>query len=179
MSLLWLAVSVTASAAELFGTVVAVADGDTVTLLDASNLQHKVRLSGIDAPERRQAYGEKARQNLAANVHHKAVLVVWKKEDRYGRIVGRVLLASCAHSGCGYTIDAGLEQIRAGLAWHYKQYAHEQPIAERLRYAEAERQARVNRAGLWHEESPVPPWAFRRHADSGFSVYASASIERR
>ena len=93
MSLLLLAVSVTASAAELFGTVVAVADGDTVTLLDASNLQHKVRLSGIDAPERRQAYGERARQNLAANVHHKTVLVVWKKEDRYGRIVGRVLLA--------------------------------------------------------------------------------------
>ena len=168
--------SAAASAAELFGTVVAIADGDTVTLLDASNLQHRVRLSGIDAPERRQAYGERARQNLAASVHHKPVLVVWKKQDRYGRIVGRVLLAPCAHSGCGYTIDAGLEQIRAGLAWHYKQYAHEQAAAERLRYAEAEQQARLNRAGLWHDESPVPPWAFRRHAVSGFSEHASASI---
>ncbi|HUP93266.1 MAG TPA: thermonuclease family protein [Burkholderiales bacterium] len=148
-------------------------------MLDASNLQHKVRLSGIDAPERRQAYGERARQNLAANVHHKAVLVVWKKQDRYGRIVGRVLVGPCAHSGCSYTIDAGLEQIRAGLAWHYKQYAREQAVAERLRYAEAERQARSNRAGLWHDESPVPPWAFRRHAASGFSEHASASIERR
>jgi endonuclease YncB( thermonuclease family) len=173
------AVSVTASAADLFGTVVAVADGDTVTLLDASHLQHKVRLSGIDAPERRQAYGERARQNLAANIHHKPVLVVWRKQDRYGRIVGRVLLAPCAHSGCDYTIDAGLEQVKAGLAWHYKQYAHEQAAAERMRYAEAEQQARSNRTGLWHDESPVPPWAFRRHAASGFSEHASASIERR
>jgi endonuclease YncB( thermonuclease family) len=90
-----------------------------------------------------------------------------------------VLLTSCAHNRCTYAIDAGLEQVRAGLAWHYKQYAHEQAIEERLRYAEAERRARVNRAGLWHDESPVPPWAFRRHAASGISEHASAGIASR
>ena len=83
--------STTASPAQLFGKVVGVADGDTVTVLEESDQQHKVRLAGIDAPERRQAYGDRAKQHLSALVYGRAVVVVWDKRDRYGRIVGRVL----------------------------------------------------------------------------------------
>ena len=150
-----------APAAELFGTVVAVADGDTVTLLDNAHRRHHVRLSAIDAPERKQAYGDRAKRHLASLVFGKTVLVSWAKRDRYRRIVGRVLAGECMQSHCSYTIDVGLEQIKAGLAWHYKHYAREQPLAERTRYAAIELSARERREGLWEDTEPVPPWEFR------------------
>ena len=150
-----------APAAELLGTIIAVADGDTVTLLDGAHRQHRVRLSAIDAPERRQSYGERAKQHLASLVFGKTVRVSWEKRDRYRRIVGRVLAGECVESKCRYTIDVGLEQIKAGLAWHYKQYAVEQPPAERARYAAIELRARERREGLWNDPEPVPPWQFR------------------
>ena len=158
--LLLLALCNGAGAADLFGKVVGVADGDTITILDESHRQHRIRLSGIDAPERRQAYGDRAKQHLAALVADKAVHVSWDKRDRYGRIVGRVLLSVCERARCRYD-DAGLEQIRAGLAWHYRRYARDQPPAERVEYAAVEQQARDRREGLWREPDPVPPWAFR------------------
>lgn len=89
-------------------------------------------------------------------------MVVWSKRDRYGRIVGRVLLRQCTESECAYATDVGLEQVRAGLAWHYKQFANEQAAAERVRYAWHEREARAKREGLWKEPEPVPPWQFRK-----------------
>lgn len=174
--MLLLAVANAASAAELFGKVVAVADGDTLTLLDERNTQHKVRLSGIDAPERRQPYGERARQHLAALVHARSVLVVWTKRDRYGRILGRVLLRGCPRADCAYTVDAGLEQIKAGLAWHYRRYAHEQSSEDRSSYAAFEHLARLRREGLWQDGRAVPPWAFRRTVTGAGWPEASASI---
>jgi endonuclease YncB( thermonuclease family) len=149
-----------ASAAELFGKVVRVADGDTVTVLDQSSQQHRIRLSGIDAPERRQAYGDVATQHLSVLLADKPVRVVWEKRDRYGRIVGQVFSTVCDRSACRYE-DAGLEQIRAGFAWHYKRYAREQSPAERTAYAAMEQYARERRTGLWHEVEPMPPWDFR------------------
>ena len=157
---MFLAISSAASGAELVGRVVAVADGDTLTFLDESRERHRVRLSGIDAPERRQAFGERAKQHLAALVFGKPVRVVWEKKDRYARIVGRVFAAEC--EACPYTIDVGLEQIRAGLAWHYTQYSREQPALQRFQYAAFERRARERREGLWQEAQPVAPWDFRR-----------------
>jgi endonuclease YncB( thermonuclease family) len=171
--MLLLALAGQASAAELFGKVVAIADGDTVTVLDESFQQHKIRLSGIDAPERRQSYGERAKQHLFALAYHKAVRVVWMKRDRYRRIVGRVFVGDCGRFGCRYAQDAGLEQIKAGLAWHYKQYVRDQSPAERAAYAAFELQARKHREGLWQEAAPVPPWEFRsasissRHSPGG------------
>jgi endonuclease YncB( thermonuclease family) len=164
IALLLSLVAATAHAAELFGTVVAVADGDTVTLLDASRQQHRIRLSGIDAPERRQAYGERSKQHLAAIVFQKRARVVWDKRDRYGRIVGRVFAAECERGDCPYSVDAGVEQIRAGLAWHYKQYQRDQTPLERARYAALEEEARARGEGLWKDSQPVAPWNFRRHA---------------
>ena len=155
-----LALSPAAGAAEIVGQVVAVADGDTLTVLDASSERHRIRLSGIDAPEKRQAYGERSKQHLSALVYRKTVRVVWDKKDRYARIVGRVYAAEC-EAACPYNVDVGLEQIRAGLAWHYKQYAKEQPLRERERYAELEQHARERRSGLWGDVHPVAPWDFR------------------
>ena len=159
-----LAFSGTASAAHLFGKVVAVGDGDTLTLLDASRAQHKIRLAGIDAPERRQSYGQRAKQHLSALISGRWVLVEWAKRDRYGRIVGRVLSAECPRPDCPYTVDVGLEQMKAGLAWHYKHYQQEQAPHDRAHYAAVEQLARARSAGLWRELDPVPPWEFRNAA---------------
>lgn len=139
----------------LTGEVVALSDGDTVTVLDSAKTQHKVRLAGIDAPEKRQPFGERSKQNLAAMVFRKQVTVEWNKSDRYGRIVGKVLVERT---------DAGLAQLRAGMAWHYKQYAREQTPEDRAAYAGAEDAAQETHVGLWRDVAPVAPWDFRRRA---------------
>lgn len=133
--------------------VVGIADGDTVTVLDAFKVQHKIRLSGIDAPERSQPYGQVSRQHLARLVFGKTVTIETAKTDRYGRELGKVLVGH---------VDANLEQLRSGYAWHYRQYAHEQPVADREPYAQAEVDAREARRGLWRDTQPTPPWEFRR-----------------
>lgn len=148
-----LALSASPHAATLHGEVVALSDGDTLTVLDAHRQQHKIRLSGIDAPEKRQPYGDRSRQSLAALVFRRSVQVEWKKKDRYGRIVGKVIVNGD---------DVGLSQIRNGLAWHYKAYERDQLPADRHRYAVAEQAARVARLGLWQDTDPTPPWSFRR-----------------
>ena len=137
----------------LAGLVVGIADGDTLTLLDAEHVQHKIRLAGIDAPEKKQAFGNRSKQGLSGLVSSKKVAVEWNKVDRYGRIIGKVIIGN---------EDACLAQIRAGLAWHYKAYENEQSPVDRDRYARAERDARANKRGLWVELSPMPPWEFRR-----------------
>jgi endonuclease YncB( thermonuclease family) len=146
--------------------VVGVADGDTITVLDASNTQHKIRLAGIDAPESKQPYGQASRNHLAELVANKNVAVEWIKRDKYGRIVGKVMVASpdaCpdARPDCPKTLDACLAQVTSGLAWHFKRYESEQSEEDRHRYAFAETEARAKRAGLWKEPSPVPPWEWR------------------
>ena len=137
----------------LYGFVVGLSDGDTVTVLDSSKAQHKVRLGGIDAPEKKQAFGERSRQSLSDLVFHKQVEVEFSKTDRYGRIVGKVLVSN---------VDAGLEQVKRGLAWHYKAYEREQSPADRVLYAQAELDARKAQRGLWQETMPTPPWDFRK-----------------
>ncbi len=88
--------------------VVHVADGDTITVLDAGKVQHKVRLAGIDAPEKAQPFGQRSRESLADLVAGRTVIVETHKKDRYGRYVGKVILNSR---------DVNLEQIRRGMAW--------------------------------------------------------------
>ena len=159
-----LLVAAASPAAELRGSVVGVSDGDTITVLDGAHQPRKVRLAGIDAPEMRQPYGTRAKQHLAALVFGKPVVVVWHKHDRYGRIVGHVLLpvpGDCGRLDCARLEDAGLAQIESGLAWHYRRYQAEQTPAERGRYARAELEARTRREGLWNDTDPIPPWVFR------------------
>lgn len=142
----------TVSATDYIGRVVAISDGDTLTVLDAESRQHKVRLQGIDAPEKKQPYGQVSKQYLANLVFQRSVVVETHKLDRYKREIGTVKVGD---------IDANLEQVKAGLAWHYKQYEREQSSAERECYANAELEAREARRGLWRESNPMPPWEFR------------------
>lgn len=141
------------NAATLQGKVIGVADGDTVTLLDAQKNQHKIRLQGIDAPEKAQAFGNKSKQSLHEMVHGKEVTVDFQKKDKYGRTVGKVLVNNT---------DVCLEQVKRGMAWHYKQYANEQAPEDRDIYAQAELTARSQSLGLWKDKNSTPPWTFRQ-----------------
>ena len=141
------------NAATLQGKVVGVADGDTITVLDATNTQHKIRLQGIDAPEKAQAFGQKSKPSLHRLVHSKQVTVEFQKKDKYGRIVGKVVLNGN---------DVCLEQVKLGMAWHYKQYESEQTTEESDAYAQAELAARTKTIGIWKDKNPIPPWEFRK-----------------
>ncbi|MFN4350956.1 MAG: thermonuclease family protein [Hylemonella sp.] len=134
------------------GRVVHVADGDTVTGPNANKMQHKVRLAGIDAPEKSQAYGESSQESLAELVANRTVIVDTDKQDRYGRRVGKVLVNGK---------DVNVEQIRGGLAWFYRLHEQELSDADRQSYDRAEGGARDYRRGLWADPRPVPPWEFR------------------
>ncbi|HQS58342.1 MAG: nuclease [Gallionellales bacterium 35-53-114] len=146
-----------AIASTLEGRVVGVADGDTVTILDSSNTQFKIRLMGIDAPEKKQAFGNKSKQSLSDLVFNKQVMIEYSKKDKYGRTVGKILVEG---------VDANLEQVKAGMAWHYKQYQSEQAVADRRLYALAEEQARARKIGLWVDAEHMPPWDWRKQEKS-------------
>ena len=118
-------------------------------------MQHKIRLGGIDAPEKAQPYGQKSKQSLSDIVFSKTVMVETGKTDRYGREVGKVLVDG---------VDANLEQIKLGLAWHYKAYQREQSPEDRLAYAAAEKDAAAAHIGLWQDAVPVAPWEWRHPA---------------
>lgn len=143
----------TCNAATIEGRVVGVADGDTVTVLDADKAQHKIRLSGIDAPEKNQPFGQRSKQSLSNLVFAKTVTVETDKRDRYGREVGKVLVGE---------VDANLMQVQRGFAWHYKAYEREQSVIDRKVYADAEYEARATKRGLWADAVPMPPWEFRK-----------------
>lgn len=160
----------TATGAELRSLrveVVSVADGDTVTVLDSNQLQHRVRLAGIDAPERYQPFADRSRQNLSRMVLRRTVLIEWSKVDQYRRFIAKVVVEEpgCA-TPCTAT-DVNLEQLRAGLAWHYKYYEAEQTPEDRKAYMLTEEKARETGTGLWAEPSPVPPWEWRRGPKEG------------
>jgi endonuclease YncB( thermonuclease family) len=135
------------------GQVVGISDGDTITVLDNSYTKHKIRFAGIDAPEKGQAFGERSKHSLSALVFQKRVEARCHKKDHYGREVCAVFVS---------LRDVGLEQIRLGMAWHYKEYQHEQPTQERLVYAQEEESARASRVGLWKDAKPVAPWEWRK-----------------
>ena len=162
---LYLAVSA-AMADSIAGKVVGVADGDTITVLDANRVQHKVRLEGIDAPEKAQAFGQRSKENLSKWVFGRQVVVETSKLDKYGRAVGKVVVNG---------VDANLEQLKAGFAWHYKEYAKEQSAADRVRYAQADVSARSMKLGLWRDANPMPPWEWRHGGKNVPSVISQAS----
>ena len=137
----------------LTARVISVADGDTITVLDANNTQHRIRLSGIDAPESHQAFGTQSKNNLSDLVFDKDVTVEYYKTDQYGRLVGKIIVNGQ---------DINLEQLKAGMAWHYKEYEREQSKEDRELYANAEDEARAAHRGLWIDLNPIQPSEFRR-----------------
>jgi endonuclease YncB( thermonuclease family) len=139
----------TATDFDLTGRVVRVADGDTVSILDGSNTQHKVRLYGIDTPERDQPYGNAAKKALRQLVDEQPVGVVIVETDSYGRIVGTL------YQG-GRNINAAM--VASGHAWWYQYYAPHEHLLQA-----AQQQARAKKLGLWAEPNPVAPWDWRRN----------------
>ena len=130
----------------LQGTVVAVSDGDTLTLL-AGKRQHKVRLAQIDAPEKTQPYGQRAKLSLSELSYRREARIEVEAEDKYGRTVGTVWID-------GRNIN--LEQVRRGMAWVYTQYSHSSELLQ------IQQEARAAQRGLWADSNPVPPWEYRR-----------------
>jgi len=133
---------------EVTGKVVGVADGDTLTVLDATNRQHKVRLAYIDAPEKAQPFGNRAKQKLSDACYGKRANVRVIDTDRFGRAVGEVTCNGVA---------ANRMMVDSGMAWVYVKYAKGQGAL-----VVAEVAARAAKIGLWTDPAPTPPWEFRR-----------------
>ena len=134
--------------AEIKGKVVAVTDGDTITVLDEMDKGNfKIRLDKIDAPEKQQAFGNKAKQFLSSLIFGKQVSIRYKAIDRYGRILGVIYCDGA---------EINLVMVQNGYAWHYSYY--DQPPA----YIQAEKQARADKKGLWADPNPVNPYEFRK-----------------
>ena len=133
-------------------TVIGVTDGDTVTVIDANKKETIIRLAGIDAPESSQDFGNKAKKNLSDLVYGKTVTVSGNKVDKYGRLVATLMVDG---------IDANLQQIKSGFAWHYKKYENEQTEADRKTYAAAESVARAEKLKIWSMPDPMAPWDYR------------------
>ena len=132
---------------ELIGKVVKVSDGDTVTILTSDKTQHKIRLNDIDAPEKKQAFGNKSKDNLAKYIAGKTVTVQYQKKDKYKRVLGTIYYNNT---------DINLQQVKDGYAWVYKKYSNNQT------YYKAEKVARDKRVGLWIDKNPLEPWEFRK-----------------
>lgn len=137
------------------GRVLRVLDGDSLLVIIADNGVRGVRIAGIDAPEKGQSHADASRRALLALLDQREVRVDAVKTDAFDRLVGRVFVDGR---------DAGLAQLRAGLAWHFRRYDADLAPAVRRRYAEAERQARLRRVGLWRDPAPTPPWEHRASA---------------
>ena len=164
-------VATSAFAAEtLHGHVVKVTDGDTITVLDAANMQHRIRLDKIDAPEKSQPFGDSSRKHLAALVAGKIVEVEWTKKDKYGRILGTVWAMLPTRT------DVNLQMVKDGFAWHYKHFDSTPP------YAAAETAARAAKLGLWEDPAPIPPWTFRKankrfHTNRNLTMTGNSLVE--
>lgn len=136
------------------GRVVGVADGDTITLLDADKKQYKLRLAYIDAPEKAMPFGQAAKSNLSDLIFEQQVTAQIDDVDRYGRGVARISKAEQ---------DINLAQVNAGYAWHYTTYAKKtQSSNDFARYENAQQRAQTQRNGLWQDANPTPPWDWRK-----------------
>ncbi|MEY4600090.1 MAG: hypothetical protein RLZZ445_2887 [Pseudomonadota bacterium] len=154
-------------ATALEGQVIHIADGDTLTVLDDQHRSHKVRLAGIDAPERNQPFGRRAAEDLAELAKNQRVIVDGGKTDRYLRRIGIVRVAPAECASCTPSVDVGLLLINTGFAWHYRAYEREQSRSDRDQYRQAEAGARARQDGLWADSMPMPPWDWRRARRDG------------
>ncbi len=148
-------------AESLTGRVASIDEGDRLTLMVESR-PYRIRLLGIDAPERTQAFGEKSRSNLGRLAFNREARADCGPADRAGqrRCLVRVRPDDCRD--CGLTEDLGLAQVGEGMAWWNRAEAGAQTPDARGRYENAEFMARLRRLGLWSETKPQAPWQFRK-----------------
>lgn len=128
--------------------VIKISDGDTFSAINRDNLELKFRIYGIDAPEKKQAFGKKAKEYLSTLIFGQIITVNVQSQDSWGRYIANV-----------YTTDkkdVSLEMLKAGMAWHYSKYDNT------LEYQEAEVRARIDRRGLWIDTNRIAPWDFRK-----------------
>ena len=157
-----LAIPLAALADDFAGRVVGVTNGDMITVVDSARGSHQIKLIGVDAPESDQPFARISRKHLSDLVFGKDVTVEWLTRDRYGHILGKVMVQPRGCPACRQTRDAGLAQLEAGLAWWYREYRREQSLEDQGRYEFAEFDARTRRIGLWRHAAPVPPWEWRK-----------------
>jgi len=159
-----------AQAASLYGKVVAVDEGDSFAIFNL-NRSVKVRLIGIDAPEKVQPYGEVARQHLADLILDRFVLVEYSGLSDNSYILGKVFFKD---------LDVGMQMLRDGVAWFDKAASNRLTVAESQTYSASEVAARNERRGIWQQESPVSPWEFReQQAARRSSASVVPSAEKR
>jgi endonuclease YncB( thermonuclease family) len=143
---IWALLAGPAAAEEFTGRVVGVTDGDTIKVLHAHHSE-TVRLLGVDAPEKRQAYGDRARRFTAELAFDRTVTVRTSGRDRNGRLLGEVVLPD------GRSLSQ--EIVRAGYAWWFRKYSSD------IQLARLEEEARQDRRGLWADAAPTAPWEYR------------------
>jgi micrococcal nuclease len=131
----------------IYGKVIGIKDGDTIEVLTSEKRPLIIRLNGIDAPEKKQAYGQKSKENLSNLIFGKRVKVLSVGHDRYGRLLADIFLDGK---------NVNYLQVSEGFAWHYKKYSKDKNL-KRL-----ENKARNDNLGLWKDQNPIPPWDFRK-----------------
>lgn len=132
---------------KISGKAVKIADGDTFTLLFNNGFEVRVRLDGIDTPEKRQSFSGVAKKALSNLIFKKQVEVYYNKKDGYGRVLGEIHING---------LIVNQELLRQGLAWHYIKYSDDEHLAL------LEKIARENKIGLWQDPNPIAPWNFRK-----------------
>ena len=152
--------NITSVRADFTAKVLRVVDGDTVYVVNKAGKKFKVRLTGIDAPEKNQPYGLASSHKLSEMLINKWVLLKSKPDngnlysiDRYNRVLAKVILDGR---------DINLAQVSNGYAWHFKRYQKQQSSLDRETYNEAELNAKKNELGLWREKNPIAPWKWRK-----------------
>jgi micrococcal nuclease len=157
---LLLSISV-AAPSKVEGVVISVADGDTLTVLTESKTQSKIRLASIDAPERAQPFGNKAKQALSSMAYKSHVMVKVTDTDRYGRYVGEVFVD-------GRSVNAAL--VQSGMAWVYRKYSNDSALLA------LEAEARAKKVGLWSDGEPIEPWLWRKGKRDQSSLQSSGVV---
>lgn len=145
--LLCLIISLSITSKTLTGKIVRVSDGDTVVLLDSNNKQHRIRLDGIDCPEKGQPYGKVATDFVKDLIAGKYVKVEWTQMDQYNRILGFVYIGDT---------NVNKELLKAGLAWHYKFFNDDTELAN------LEKIAKQKKLNIWSQKNPIEPYQWRK-----------------
>lgn len=146
---LWLVIPQAMKLEKKIGQVIAVNEGDSITIRTAKDEVLKVRLADIDAPDTRQPFAGQATRFTSDLALGKRVQVLFRMRDRYDRVIGEVVLPD------GKILNE--EVLRNGYAWHYRVKPKPNPTLTSLEY-----EAWKNKLGLWVDPAPVPPWEFRR-----------------
>lgn len=139
---------VTVASAQKFAVrVVGISDGDTFTVINQDKLQLKIRIFGIDAPEKGQDFGNKAKQALSDFIMGKVIQIDVQSKDSWGRLISYVYTPEGR--------DVSLLMLQEGMAWHFVKYDDTE------KYARAEAKARTKKKGLWSQPNPIAPWDYR------------------